>query len=666
LEQRNTVMRVAFSLQLLGPLTISRSGSALTLPSSRKVRALIGYLAVATRPLARSHLCELLWEVPNDPRGELRWCLSKARGLLDEPDRRRVLTAGEMISLDLNGCRVDALEITRAVQAGLGSLSVERLRELSALGGGEFLDTLELDRNPQFTGWLVAQRRRFRACHMAVLEQLVGVLSPESPEACAVLERWLELAPLDRRAHELLFDAFARAGRVREGGEHLDATVRLFEAEGLDPAPLRAAWHAATRAQRAASISVQETPPEDENGITPARRASIAVMPLTDRSAPEESSRNLANALVHDVITRLAKLRSVAVIAQGTVFALSDRGTGPEEAGRVLNVDYVASGSLRRQGKRITVMMELAETRTAHIVWAEDFDSTLDDTLMVLDEMGNRIVAAIASEIELAERNRALLKPPSSLDAWEAYHRGLWHMYRFDAADNVQAQHFFRMAVRLDPTFSRAHAGLSFTHFQNAFLYQRAERKQEVERALATATQSLIIDERDPAAHFAMGRALWLQGRPQEGLVALDRAVDLSPNYALGHYALSFVHSQSGDPQRAIAFSDHSRHLSPFDPLLFAMLGARAMAHLRLGQFAEAADFGLNAATRPNAHVHVRAIGAHCLAAASRLDEAATLVASIRKTHSNYSFQDFLTAFHFEPDAVELYRGFARRIGLHP
>jgi hypothetical protein len=95
------------------------------------------------------------------------------------------------------------------------------------------------------------------------------------------------------------------------------------------------------------------------------------------------------------------------------------------------------------------------------------------------------------------ERNRAVLKPPDSLDAWEAYHRGLWHMYRFDKTENDRARHFFEMAIRLDPTFSRAHAGLSFTHWQSAF-QGWAERKPEVERAYAAAGQSLMADDRDP------------------------------------------------------------------------------------------------------------------------------------------------------------------------
>jgi TolB-like protein len=192
-------------------------------------------------------------------------------------------------------------------------------------------------------------------------------------------------------------------------------------------------------------------------------------MPFVDRSHHAGPRGGAADALADDVITRLAKLRSLFVIAQGTVLALHERSTAPDEAGRTLNVDFVVSGSVRRQGSDLTVMIELAETRTARIVWAEIFHHKLDKIFFVLDEIGNRIVASIAGEIETVERDRAILIPPNSLDAWEAHHRGLWHMYRFNRHDNEQAKLFFQKAVQLDPAFSRAYAGLSFAHFQNAF-----------------------------------------------------------------------------------------------------------------------------------------------------------------------------------------------------
>ena len=168
----------------------------------------------------------------------------------------------------------------------------------------------------------------------------------------------------------------------------------------------------------------------------------------------------------------------------------------------------------------------------------------------------------------------------------------------------------------------------------------------------------MLEDER------AMGRALWLHGRQDQSIIELERAIDLSPNFALGHYTLAFVHSQGGDPQAAVTFSDHSRHLSPFDPMLFAMFGARAMALVRLKRFDEAAEWGIKAAARPNAHAHIRAIAACCLALAGRLDEGRVLFSSIHKTLPNYRIDDFLAAFRFEADGVALFRKGAKRIGI--
>jgi DNA-binding SARP family transcriptional activator len=662
-------------VELLGPLAIRRpDGSDVALPGSRKVRALAAYLSLASQAVPRVRLCELLWDVPNDPRGELRWCLSKLRGVFDEPGRRRVDTPGDSVRLDLSDCLVDAVEVACAAQQGIETLEPDRLRALCALFKGEFLDGLEIDRNPAFNGWLTAQRRRFRGCHTALLEHLAAAATGD--ELFGYLEKWLELAPFDPRVHESLLTAFGRRGRIREGEEHLAATARMFDAEGLDHTPIRETWRAVraqaeglARAPAAAAPPVRMTSPAAEttpveSAAAGPRRASIAVMPFLDRAALAPAGfGGPADALAHDVITRLAKLRSLFVIAQGTVFALSERRVGPEEAGRMLNVDYVVSGSLRRQGERLIVAVELAETRTARIVWAEVFDQKADDALIVLDEIGNRIVASIASEIETIERNRAILKPPSSLDAWEAYHRGLWHMYRFNKADNDRAQQFFDAAVRLDPTFARAHAGLSFTHFQNAF-QGWTPREAEAARAFEAAGQSLMVDDRDPAAHWAMGRALWLRGGLDQSIVELERAIDLSPNFAQGHYALAFVHSQSGDPQAAVKFSDYSRHLSPFDPMLFAMLGARAMALVRLGQFEEAALWGAKAAARPNAHAHVLGIAAYSLALAGRVEEARTHFAEIRRRIPGYRIDDFLTAMQFAPDGAALFRQGAKRAGL--
>jgi len=672
----------AVSIKMLGPLAIHRDGVKLSLPASRKMRALLGYLALAQRPVGRERLCELLWEVPNDPKGELRWTLSKIRGLLDVTGIQRVKADGEGVALDLAGCSVDALEVARAGEAGIETLGREPLKALLRLFEGEFLEGLEIDRSPVFQSWLTAQRRRFRATQLAVVERVVALSGRETSEALGYLESWLSLAPFDTRAHRLLLGTLARSGRIGEGDAHVASAARHFEAEGLDWGPLHEAWSKMRSSAAAPAASGGDAggvlfyaepatpmPQQTSRETSLARRATIAVMPFAREGGWHGASGVLADGLVNDIISRLSKLRSLDVIARGSTFALTARGIAAPEAGRILDADYIVSGSVTSHAARAEVAVDLvnvdrASERSDHMVWTENYVRKVDDAFVVLDEIGNRIVASIANEIEISERNRAILLPPQSLGAWEAYHRGLWHMYRFNAGDNDQAQHFFQMAVRLDPTFSRAYSGLSFTHFQNAFLLRTHDREAEVERAFETAGQSLLVDDHNPAAHWAMGRALWLRGRDDQAVAELETAVELSPNFALGHYTLAFVQSQSGDAQAAVRASDHSRFLSPFDPLLFGMLGSRALALFRLGEYEAAADWAMKAASRPNAHAHILAIAAHCLAVVGRLDEARSFAVAIHRENPQYCTSDYLNAFHFPPDAERVFRAAAAHIGM--
>lgn len=656
------------AIRMLGPLVVSRAGVALPLPASRKVRGLLAYLALAPREVPRAQLCELLWDVPNDPRGELRWCLSKLRRLVDDGGRRRLLAVDDAVRLDLSGSVADAVEVQRAMKAGAVPLAAGEAESLAALFGGDLLEGLEMDGNPSFAAWLAAQRRRFRSAHVALLERLATVAPDET--AAAHLERWLALAPFDRRAHELLLRSLARCGRIREGEEHLHLAARRFEEEGLDASPLRQAWealrqqasvHAVALAGPAARVAVPAGGDAHPRGAA-GRRASVAVMPFHDGTGDTRRA-GWTDALAHDVITRLAKLRSLFVIAEGTALALNERELPAHAAGRLLDVDYVATGALWALGDRLSLSVELDEVRTARVVWSERFDHRRDEVFAVIDEIGDQIVSSIASEIEANERNRAILKPPDSLDAWEAHHRGLWHMYRFTREDNEAARQLFERAVALDPTFSRAHAGLSFTHWQNAF-QGWAERDPEVERALAAAARGMLIDDRDPAVHWAQGRALWLRGLHDESVVELLHAVELSPNFAQGHYTLAFVQAQDGDPLAAIAAAERSRSLSPFDPLLFGMLGARAIALVRLGRFGEAADAAVKAAARPNAHAHIHAIAAFSLALSGAHEEARARAVTARKLLPGYRLAHFRSAFRLDREGSARFAEGARLIEM--
>lgn len=228
------------NLRLLGTMAVSREGGAVELPASRKARALLAYLALAPRATTRDRLCELLFDTASDSRGELRWCLSKVRGIADAD---RIHCSGNLIRLDLDDCFVDALEVQRAARMSFAGTAPGQFRSLLSLFSGNFLEGLELDGCPGFAAWLLAQRRRFHDWRIALLQRLVESAPPE--ERIGHAERWLEIAPFDVRAHEQLLRGLVRCDRYRDGQEHLATSIRLFDAEGLDTAPLGKAWRAA-------------------------------------------------------------------------------------------------------------------------------------------------------------------------------------------------------------------------------------------------------------------------------------------------------------------------------------------------------------------------------------------------------------------------------------
>jgi DNA-binding SARP family transcriptional activator len=648
---------------LLGPLQVIQNGAQLRLPPSRKVRALLAYLALAPRPVSREKLCELLWDVADDPRSELRWCLSKLRPLVDAPAMTRLIADRERAEIDTNSLDIDAIFLARNAQTTLTSGSPGDLQSLRASFRGEFLEGLSIDRAPLFDNWLAGQRHRFGQLRQQILERLSAVLPPESDDRLEVLRECIAVAPFDEAAHIELICTLLRRAFYAEAAHQIDASLTHFQSEGIDPTSLKSALAAAQRSgakqARMSVVDVAQLDAPSDQQAARTRGPMILVMPFA-AATPEEVAD--ADRVTSDIIFGVAKLRSISIIARGTAFSL--RRQTPATAAALVNARYVASGHLRRDGKRYVVSVELTDPKSGRIFWADEFCCNAVDSFSAQPLLAARIVAGLDAEIHIIERNRALLTQPASLDAWQAFHRGLAHMYRFTSGGNREAQQFFIRAISLDPTFARSYAGLSFTHFQNAFLLQAREREREIDLAFETAGQALGADASDPAAYCAMGRALWLRREHDGAVGALDQSVRLSPNYAFAQYTLAFVQCQTGDPARAIAAADTANYLSPLDPMLFGMHGTRAFALLRLCKVQEAADFAIRAGQHPNAHVHVHAIAALTLAAAGRMEEAHAERRRISTLRPDYNFKQFKDAFHMLDDLKDIFQRAAKLVQI--
>jgi len=377
-------------------------------------------------------------------------------------------------------------------------------------------------------------------------------------------------------------------------------------------------------------------------------RPSIAVLPFQLLGNAGRHAA-IADALPHDLILELSRLRWLFVTARGSSFRLRDPDADLGEIGRLLGVRYCLSGTVELAGRRLLVSVELADTRDATVVWADRFEGAVDDVHRVREDIRARILTALEIQIPLHEAHLARLTATGNLDAWSAYHLGLQHMYRFNRTDNAAASELFQRAVTLDPGFARAHAGLSFVHFQTAFLRHTDDVAGEITRARRCAERGLDLDPLDPFVNFTMGRTFWLEGDLERSLGWLERATSISPNYAQGIYARAWSETLAGRGLEGRGHVDHAMRLSPLDPMYYAMLGTRAFTHMVLGEDDAAAAWAERAARAPGAHVLIAMIACAAHALAGDEARAAAWAANVRARNPALARLDFFRAFPMRP-----------------
>lgn len=229
------------SLRFLGPVSITRAGEPVALPQSQKTRALLAYLAVTGRPQQRARLCEMFWDVTDDPRGALRWSLSKLRAL-DDDGAVRIRADRHTVAFAPDGAEIDVLAVRSAAAAGIEELPVDRLRALVALFRGAFLDGLELPDLDEFQAWRVAEREQLRELHMRLLRALIGRLEGAPDEAVVAARELVRVAPDDESSRATLIRLLAAAGRREEAEEHYNLGRRKLADAGLDRGEIHRAW----------------------------------------------------------------------------------------------------------------------------------------------------------------------------------------------------------------------------------------------------------------------------------------------------------------------------------------------------------------------------------------------------------------------------------------
>jgi len=390
-------------------------------------------------------------------------------------------------------------------------------------------------------------------------------------------------------------------------------------------------------------------------------KASIAVLPFHNISGDPEQEY-LADGVTEDIITGLSRQQWFSVVDRNSTFACKGGAVDIRKLACDVGARYVLEGSVRKAGGRIRVTAQLIDATKRIHVWADRYDSAAADIFRRQDDIINRIVDSVRSQLVMAEAMRLRGRRSVDVDAHDLMTQALPHLWRMSVSEQLIAQKLLQQATTLEAPQGHAHvhALLGWTYMNMFNLDSHAPISELTEKALEAGATALALDEQDYWGHLVLGLGHARQRRPEDAVRHLTSSVEINPNFALGYAGLGYALACGGQPQRGLDALSRAWQLGPLDPFL-AMYApiARYMALFALERYDEAITVCRSTAARHPNHAGARRLMTVSLGLLGRIDEAKESLANTLALQPDFSTDHvaYNTVFAQASDRSRFLRG---------
>ncbi|MEZ5331441.1 MAG: protein kinase [Thermoanaerobaculia bacterium] len=413
-------------------------------------------------------------------------------------------------------------------------------RDLDLTGRGEFLGTLAYMSPEQALGRALDARSDLFSLGTVVYEMLTGRHPFRAEAAGGTLDRLLNAdpEPPSTWVHGLPAGA--------------DAFLRRLLAKRPEDR------YAAATDVRAALTHLDEPPIEHRKSLT------IAVLPFANSSA-DPHDEFLADGMADEILTALAKVRSLRVLSRTSSFAFKGRAGDVRDIARQLGADVVLEGSLRRLDRRLRVATQLIDADDGYQIWADRFDRDLEDVFAVQDEIAESVAGALQIVLSQPEREALQRISTDSLEAYELYLRGRGLLRRFSDEKVAQAQYLLHRAVALDPEYLPAWLSLVEA---SLWIYQwglKSRRPGDLEIAVEASERARELAPDRAETLTAIGLVAWLRDDLPRAVRALQRAREIDPRLWEAAFFLARVSMTAGDRESAVRHYLEAAEIQPDD-----------------------------------------------------------------------------------------------------
>ena len=656
------MMKLEF--RLLGTLSVFAEGTGeLALP--RKNKAVLAALALAgASGLSREKLVDLFWWNRDEKHAQasLRQALAVSRKSLG-PYRDCLWTGPVQISVDRAMITVDAL----AFEA-LATSQVDEDRDRAlALYQGDLLDGARL-KEEGFEAWIRPQRERLRAKAITLLSDSLNSAC-KAEQYVTLASRLLELEPTNEAAHQTLMRTYATQGRDNAALKQFMICRDLLDQElGVGPSRQtivlfeeiknkrrRPARSEPGNDDQAAAVAPKAATSE-RSAKKPTGKATIVVTPFENLS-DEPGQAHFASGISYDIIAALLRHRWLSVI---TAANMSRAGRYTMVAdGQVIesNVDYLITGSVRKAGNRLRIGVQMIAADNGEHIWSDSYDRQPDDIFEVQDEITGIIAGHIDVELSASERQRVLRASTQSMGAWDCYHRGMAHFFKFTGDDHLEAQRLFARSLELDPEFGEGHAWWSYINVLSTFYFDAEPTAALFSRALQSARRAVEIDDQNAMFHMLVARVYLARREYAKGMAEMEVAMELNPNLAGIYCGMGDALNYEGQYGDSVAQFDKALRLGPRDPLRWAYLGYGALAHLFAGDFESVIEWSEKAIRYPHCQYWAYAHRVAALGHLGRREKARRASAELLRQQPKFSLSLAEKKLYFvrRPEQLQVY-----------
>ncbi|MGA3398185.1 MAG: BTAD domain-containing putative transcriptional regulator [Acetobacteraceae bacterium] len=617
--------RPSIQLSLLGGFRLRVEGRDVgSLP--RKARALLAYLAVQDgKPVSREAMADLLWtdRGAEQARHSLRQTLLVLRRELG-PVADTIIRSDDH-ALAFLPTSVD-VDVDRA-RSLADSSSLDDLTEAAGLFERPCLDRLP-GIAAEFDDWLGRFRAQMSESASDVLARLVEahLAAGNTVDAVRAAERMLTLDPLREDVHRRLMSIYARAGRRSDAVRQYNACIEMLRRElNVGPSPeteallqsLRDGGRGTSEPYALSGARSHNTP-----YAQPAEGAPwIAVLPFR-AIGPDPVPGYFATGLVEDIVCTLATLREPVVISANSTLVYQGQPIDLRSVGRELGVRYVVSGSIRRLGPSLRMVVELADAETRAVRWAETYDATERVLFDAQDSAVARIVNTLVPRLGAAELQRIRGKHADSLTAYDLVLQARELMFQLTRDASDRAGTLLRRAVEISPDYSAAHAAIAAWESLRVGQGWSDDPRRAAVLLDAAARDAIRLDAHNSQALALLGHSRTVMSREYAEAQALfEHALQAAPNDAAAWTWSSPTSAYLGDGADAVTRAETALRLSPRDPFAFRIHCFLSLAHYTNGSFEEAAHWGqISVQENPRYTAGLRAAAASLVAIGRKLE----------------------------------------------